>query len=783
MVSILEHFVTSLRSAATYNPDVQVAPHCILWTDADRQWDAVIPRLQEQMPELYVLGDYAPEQRRGPAIWLRCVLARTIPDLSHPEDLPPVFYLPGVSRQDLRAVDNCPDHLKPLAELQYRGVIWSQVNAKDWTILAFLQSAQGGLSLDVAQDKDTKAAMKIALPNLLEATTEQFKGKRLDRDDFYRLVSGDPTSELLKWLNDGESYRQQKSDDEWRAFVELCRYQFLFNPETDGPISAAERLATRQGQWSAIWERYCEAHTSYKAIPDRIRQARSPSDQIDWRDPTGDVYSAWPQWNDLHEDALRENLTQLADQVPGNAAQVLDELERRHGHRRQLIWARLGMAPLAQALEHLKVLALTTQQVPLAGGTLDDLVSGYTASGWRADDAVMRALECVIKPDDKRAVTAAIRSVYVPWAEKAARYLQQLVEVEGYPGGSHKSSPPKEYAPGTCILFVDGLRFDIARRLVEQLESKFSVVEGVRWAAIPSVTATGKPAVSPVAGQIAGRDSTSDFEPDIAETSKTVKHDRFEKLLDDSGWTILKNSSTGDPSGRAWTEVGTIDTAGHNDNLAPKLDTTIADIATYVDKLLSAGWKRIEIVTDHGWLYVPDGLPKISLPRNLTDNQWGRCAAIKPGVSTQDRQFPWYWNPNQYFALADGISCFKSGINYAHGGVSFQECLVLNLAVSIGASQKTPGSILVADVEWRELRCVVTIEGETEGLSVDIRKQPANAESSIAFSTKEVKPNGTASLVVEDEELLGWSASVVVLSKDGQLVAQMPTKVGGDANG
>ena len=96
-----------------------------------------------------VLGDYAPEQRTGPAIWLRCALVGHIDTTLLPEGKTPILYLPGVSRQDLRAVESCPDHLKPLAELQYRGVIWSQINAKDWTILAYLKSDQGGLGLDV----------------------------------------------------------------------------------------------------------------------------------------------------------------------------------------------------------------------------------------------------------------------------------------------------------------------------------------------------------------------------------------------------------------------------------------------------------------------------------------------------------------------------------------------------------------------------------------------------------------------------------------------------------
>ena len=47
-----------------------------------------------------------------------------------------IIYLPGVSRATLRATEDCPQELKPLAELQYRGVIWSQANCKDWTVAA-----------------------------------------------------------------------------------------------------------------------------------------------------------------------------------------------------------------------------------------------------------------------------------------------------------------------------------------------------------------------------------------------------------------------------------------------------------------------------------------------------------------------------------------------------------------------------------------------------------------------------------------------------------------------
>ena len=123
------------------------------------------------MPELLTLGDYDAATRTGPAIWLRCVIepavrADKFPDLAWPAGTVPVIYMPGVSRQTLRAVEECPDALKPLVELQYRGTVWTQKNGKDWTVRAFLVSDDGGLGLDVAEDKLTLQAMQGALSQL-----------------------------------------------------------------------------------------------------------------------------------------------------------------------------------------------------------------------------------------------------------------------------------------------------------------------------------------------------------------------------------------------------------------------------------------------------------------------------------------------------------------------------------------------------------------------------------------------------------------------------------------
>jgi hypothetical protein len=66
-----------------------------------------MPHLRTAMPQVYAFGDYDAGRRTGPAIWLRCVIDRTV-ECAPPVDVCPILYLPGVSRQELRAGADCP---------------------------------------------------------------------------------------------------------------------------------------------------------------------------------------------------------------------------------------------------------------------------------------------------------------------------------------------------------------------------------------------------------------------------------------------------------------------------------------------------------------------------------------------------------------------------------------------------------------------------------------------------------------------------------------------------
>ena len=175
--SVLDALISSLAKAAEYNRDDAVAPAVVLWTDEKKEWESLVPRFRQALPGYLIHGPYDAANRTGPAIWLRCVLGDQVPAIAWPDSDVPIVYLPGVSRTTLRATEECPNELKPLAELQYRGVFWSQANGKDWTISAFLQSSHGGLQLKPARDAETSAAIRRSLDKLVDVPVTELRAR------------------------------------------------------------------------------------------------------------------------------------------------------------------------------------------------------------------------------------------------------------------------------------------------------------------------------------------------------------------------------------------------------------------------------------------------------------------------------------------------------------------------------------------------------------------------------------------------------------------------------
>lgn len=774
-MNIKSKLADALLSAAKVNRSLMTAPAAVLWPDPDCQWQHVVPSLADVVPGLLTLGQYQPESRQGPSIWLKTVIGGGIQLLK--PGVVPVVYLPGVSKADLRAIESCPRDLQPLAELQYRGSFWSQANGKDWTVSAFLSSKTGGLGLDVAQDKVTHEALQQALEAgvLLDHSVDELKGRQINAEWLLGLMAPNPTRDVLFWMNDPVSARKQWGDVLWDVFTKRCKADFGFDPTADGVLLAAERLAKGDGKWAAVAELYKDSFASFPGVFALLAKVQPPQLGLF---PDHETLSGYPQANEQGESALRYALSACAGMVAAQARTAVLAAEKEHGLRRSWIWARMGRAPLVEALAYLAQVAELSASLPI-GKTPAELATDYQHNGWRVDQAALQALASVQSKADLDAVSAALRAMYLPWLEESARRLQDVAKENG-----GLASVPTENASslgaGTCTVFVDGLRYDVAVRLQQRLASLGKTSLSSKWTSLPSVTASGKAWCSPVAPHIAGTASDTEFEPRVASDGKPLSGHNLRKLLTENGVQPLDKHETGDPKGLGWTEAGDFDHYGHEHGirLARDLGTQLDQVVERVEELCAAGWKRVRVVTDHGWLLVPGGLPKSEMPKHQTETRWGRCAVLKDSAHGTPLTFGWDWCKDVQVAYAPGVSNFIAGAEYAHGGISLQECLVPMLQLDFAGTSVAAVNVIIQSVAWKGLRCTVVVEGAAPGYRVDIRSKAALGSSSLAASTKTLD-GGKASLAVADDDNMGAAAVVVVLSAEGEVLQKQATTVGG----
>lgn len=769
-LTLLEALQRSLASA-TRSPEGVSGPTALIWTDSDGQWRPMLPALRAVLPYLYNLGAYEPKSHSGPAIWLKCVVERALPDVALPAGVVPILYLPGVSRQDLRAGGDCPPAIQPLIELQYRGALWHQRNGRDWTVEAFLTS-EDGVGLDISLDNRTREAMVRALGVLASEPLVGLRGRRLDAEDFDRLSVGDPVRDLLGWMSEPEAFRRRCDPARWDAFRNICEREFAFDPDKDGPARAGDLLLNGDGKWAGVWLRFRDAPKGYPGVAELLRRAKPRDLLVD--------QARQPQINEEREAHLRYALEAVCNMPHEIACERIVALEAEHRDRRAWVWSDLGFSPLAQTLEPLSRLAKLARS-PLGGSSIETMASDYANEGWRCDRAAVDSLGDSKSQVDKALVAKVVQALYAPWLEKSARRFQELVAKDE--AGYRRLVNPVKAEAETCVVFADGLRFDIAGMVQERLEQRgFTVRLNHRIAPIPTVTATAKPVASPAHGSCEGGASSDDFNPVLSASKQPVNASRLRDEMARLGVEVLEPQETTlaakmDKGG--WTEIGRLDEMGHSLGaaLVRHIEAEVEGIADRVAALLGTGWGRVRVVTDHGWLLVPGGLPKVELPAHLVATRWARCASVKGEASTTVPTFAWYWNAHARIASPPGIGSFVANAEYAHGGVSLQECVVPELLVERGVEAL---KARITEVNWRGMRCRVIVETNATGVRVELRRnwKQADPEDQRIAAAKELGSNGQASLAVERDEYEGTAAMVVVLDGTGRVIDSRATTIG-----
>jgi hypothetical protein len=230
---------------------------------------------------------------------------------------------------------------------------------------------------------------------------------------------------------------------------------------------------------------------------------------------------------------------------------------------------------------------------------------------------------------------------------------------------------------------------------------------------------------------------------------------------------------------KLWTEAGRFDEDGHalGARMVNTLSAELRDVADRILQLLRGG-RSVRVVTDHGWLLMPGGLPTAALETGLLEPQGkrSRCAMVKVKAQTSYLQIPWSWNNQVFVAAATGARAFFAGQEYAHGGVSPQECVLPVLDIKAAGALKT--GVAITSVKWEGLRLRIEVSAGAD-LHADLRLGEETSGPSLIKGGRVLDEKGKTSVLVGDEHER-QTACLVILDDDGNVLAHRVLAVGGE---
>jgi hypothetical protein len=252
-----------------------------------------------------------------------------------------------------------------------------------------------------------------------------------------------------------------------------------------------------------------------------------------------------------------------------------------------------------------------------------------------------------------------------------------------------------EKAGTVAVLLIDALRYDLAQQLAAELNESFDVSRETRFSTLPSETKFGMAALTP------GRSFRFSLEmynealtPYQGDRSLSYKQ-RRKDFLGDEGWSVPKDREDGWGEHRIAYYDKEIDEVGEGEigEMVHHFDNYVTELAAMVrDKLDNKNWDRIYVVTDHGFVLLPEGTTTEAVPSGAPDSEvkYRRVAGdelseLTNGVSVSGSTSGLDYLNTNLQVLVDPRQHFSkqgfSGDRYYHGGLLPQECMLSFLEI------------------------------------------------------------------------------------------------------
>lgn len=379
---------------------------------------------------------------------------------------------------------------------------------------------------------------------------------------------------------------------------------------------------------------------------------------------------------------------------------------------RQLLWT------LAErALELLRGVADFERELKEIKTNSAELITFYTGRGYRLDQRYRYFEETFSEisedSEDIDNLVAECRRRYRECVDRLQRIFMTAVRQSGWPVEGIRPAAslfdervkPLMGEPNAkvAVLWIDALRYELAVALNEALSDYEKTDLRTVCGALPSITPVGMASLLPDAREMKLKMKAGKLVPHFGDGAVATAQERVSVLSAEYGDRFMDirlddliNKRFTKPfkeqfENKALTLVRYQRIDSEGENYAPDL---FANLKRHVDNILKAvrrlaelGYADIFLFTDHGFLVFPEHEAgnKATKPEGTWMLEKERVLVGSAGENTETIRFTadelGVAGDAEHLVFPKTLATFSEGVQYFHGGLSIQECVIPDLHV------------------------------------------------------------------------------------------------------
>ncbi|OFV66962.1 MAG: alkaline phosphatase [Candidatus Syntrophoarchaeum butanivorans] len=407
------------------------------------------------------------------------------------------------------------------------------------------------------------------------------------------------------------------------------------------------------------------------------------------------------------------------------------------------------------------------------------MIEKYVNEWWILDKLALEltsykieGIENLVKP----AITT-----YERYLDKINRKFADAVIKEGWVQ-NHTSF--WEYVKGAekpvAVLFVDALRFDLAKMIVENVRGVENAEINWLYGVLPSITEVGMAALLPNSQIEIKKDNPLKVE--ISGESVSTKIER-RSYLNRRGIEVIDFETASIPKKEILTVmVRDIDRLGEISDIAPNNLIDIADkISGFISRLRDAGFRTVIIGSDHGFLYLISQPNKVTCKGDFVARRFALGAKLEGCIIFKAAETGISGDLLLAFPVGTAVFAIQGETpHFVHGGLSLQEAVIpvvsLKLSVpkeKVGIKIESPRDKLTTIVAVVKLKPVFKrFDAEPRRVCVEI-----NGKRSEYMTVTTEKVETVRLRWLEPDEKPPEEVELKVIDESGEVIGRREFKV------